>query len=55
MLTAKDLQNHVEPALANLDFGKQYLLSALNSGDRQLFLSALHNIMDVICQELESG
>jgi len=54
MLTKNDCQNNIELELINLNLGKQHLLAALDSGDRQAFLSALHKIMDAILEELES-
>lgn len=35
--------------------GRQYLVTAIESQNEQIFLAALHNLMDAILRDLESG
>ncbi len=46
-----------QPKIANLlvkpRFAQKYLLNALDSGSEQIFLDALHNIIDAIADDLE--
>ncbi|MEM8720733.1 MAG: hypothetical protein AAGE84_15795 [Cyanobacteria bacterium P01_G01_bin.39] len=53
MMTIASCQNDLKPALNEPDQGKQHLLSALDSG-QQVFLEALHDVMDAILEELTS-
>ena len=39
--------------LARPQFGRVYLTKALDTGSEQVFLEALHDIMDAIADELE--
>ncbi|MEM7593574.1 MAG: hypothetical protein AAF383_19030 [Cyanobacteria bacterium P01_A01_bin.83] len=53
MMISASCQNDLKPALAEPNQGKQHLLSALDSG-QQVFLAALHDVMDAILEELKS-
>lgn len=54
MLTKTDCQQNIDSVFTNPGLGKEHLLRALNSGNQQTFLFALHDVMDAILQELES-
>ena len=54
MITLGNCQNDVRLAFVEPDLGKKHLIYALDSGDRQIFLLALHDVMDAILEELES-
>lgn len=44
----------ISSAFATPELGKKHLLTALDSGDRQIFISALHDVIDAIVEEIES-
>ncbi|NJL51897.1 MAG: hypothetical protein HC930_06105 [Hydrococcus sp. SU_1_0] len=48
-------QNRVIQFLCQPQGGKTYLLNALNSKSEQVFIEALHNVIDAMNQELASG
>ena len=54
MLTETNCQKNTDSILINPSLGKEHLLHALNSGDRQTFLFALYDVMGAILEELES-
>lgn len=48
-------QNQVVQFLCLPKGGKAYLLNALNSNSEQVFMEALHNIIDAMNQDLSSS
>ena len=48
-------QNQVVRFLCRPQGGKAYLLNALNSNSEQIFMEALHNVIDAMSQDLASG
>jgi predicted ATPase len=48
-------KNQVIQFLCQPQGGKTYLLNALNSNSEQLFIEALHNIIDAMNQELSGN
>jgi hypothetical protein len=48
-------KNQVVRFLCQPQGGKAYLLNALNSNSEQVFMEALHNIIDAIDQDLSSS
>jgi hypothetical protein len=49
------VQNQVVQFLCQPQGGKAYLLNALNSNSEQVFIEALHNIIDAMNQDLSSS
>ena len=54
MITVSNGQDDVGSAFGTPELGKKHLIYALDSGDRQIFLSALHDVIDAIVEEIES-
>ena len=54
MLTETNCQKNLNSVYTNPGLGREHLLYALNSGNHQTFLFALHDVMDAILNELES-
>ena len=48
-------KNQVVRLLCRPQGGKAYLLNALNSNSEQVFIEALHNIIDAMNQDLASS
>ena len=48
-------KNQVIRFLCQPQGGKAYLLNALNSQSEQVFIEALHNIIDAMNQDLAAG
>ena len=48
-------KNQVVQFLCQPQGGRNYLLNALNSNSEQVFMKALHNIIDAMNQELTSN
>lgn len=48
-------KNQVVQFLCQPQGGKTYLLNALNSNSEQVFMEALHNIIDAMSQDLSSS
>lgn len=48
-------KNQVVRFLCQPQGGKAYLLNALNSNSEQVFIEALHNIIDAMNQDLSSS
>ncbi|MEY2857846.1 MAG: hypothetical protein RLZZ74_2158 [Cyanobacteriota bacterium] len=48
-------KNRVVQFLCQPQGGKTYLLNALNSNSEQVFIEALHNIIDAMNQELSGN
>jgi hypothetical protein len=48
-------KNQVVQFLCQPQGGKAYLLNALNSNSEQVFMEALHNIIDAMNQDLSSS
>lgn len=48
-------KNQVVQLLCQPQGGKAYLLNALNSNSEQVFMEALHNIIDAMNQDLSSS
>lgn len=54
-MNTQDNQNQVVQFLCQPQVGRNYLLTALNSQSEQVFIKALHEIIDAINKELSSS
>ncbi|MDJ0633965.1 MAG: hypothetical protein QNJ34_12315 [Xenococcaceae cyanobacterium MO_188.B29] len=52
MVDSNDSKNHLYFALSQVDRGRIYLKSALEKGQEQDIISALHNIIDAILWDI---
>ncbi|MGF1542273.1 MAG: hypothetical protein ACFCU5_17820 [Pleurocapsa sp.] len=53
MIKNQPNQPKIAKLLVQPRFARKYLLNALDSGSEQVFLEALHHIIDAIVDELE--
>lgn len=53
-MNIRNNENQVAQFLCQPKGGRAYLLNALNSQSEEIFMEALHNIIDAINQELAS-
>ncbi|MDJ0571484.1 MAG: hypothetical protein QNJ53_20890 [Pleurocapsa sp. MO_192.B19] len=54
-MSTKNSENQVVRFLCQPQVGRNYLLNALNSKSEQVFMEALHNIIDAMNQEMTSN
>ena len=52
MLESNSSKNHLYFALSQVDRGRIYLKSAVEKGQEQAIISALHNIIDAILWDI---
>ena len=51
-MTNKSNENQVAQFLCQPQGGRNYLLNALNTNSEQIFIEALHNIIDAMSQDI---
>lgn len=54
-MNKRSKENQVVQFLCQPQGGKKYLLNALNSNSEQVFIEALHNIIDAMNQDLATN